>query len=101
MEFALILLILVLLFFNQEMFSKTSLHTIEYKHEPFYVDYIKGSFDPEIDNHYEYDRSGLKGVMYNIDPVKSVEKIKPVTGDHFDCIVKKLELYNHDYYDKI
>jgi hypothetical protein len=116
MEISLILLILLLLFFNQEMFGnshKNKYNDIHIKSinrplvELFNTDYIKGSFDPDIDNHFMFDRSGRKGVMFNLNPniIPDVKKNsfglvsdKPVVGDQFNSIVKKLELYDHNYW---
>jgi hypothetical protein len=116
MMIALVMLILILLFFNQEMFgnpymcrSNQTCNKYIHNHsaEPFNTDYIKGSFDPEIDNHYMSDRSGRKGIMFNLNPtiIPDVQKNsfglisdKPVVADQFNGIVKKLELYEHNYW---
>jgi hypothetical protein len=116
MEISLKILILILLFFNQEMFgnshkNKHNKRSIKSINRPFIelfkTDYIKGSFDPDIDNHFMFDRSGLKGVMFNLNPtiIPDVKKNSfglvsdnKVVGDQFNVIVKKLELYDHNYW---
>lgn len=101
MEIALILLIIILLIFNRDMFNKShnSCQIKPYTSERFDA----GPIYLEIDNHYQYDRNGLKSVMYNLNSKKKYIKSpeKSSHNDHFDCIVKKLELYDVNYYDKL
>ena len=91
---ALILLILLLLFFNQEIFHKK-----EYMQEGFNQGYINPYHLEEYntsgpDSEYYYDRSGLKGSLFNLPPQLRTPNriIKPPIEkkDHTNCIVNKL-----------
>lgn len=97
----LILLILLLLFFNQEIFNNRT-----NSQENFMQGYINPYFETEFntsgpDNEYYYDRSGRKPTMYRTlpqlkDPL--ILKKQQKKEDHTDCIVHKLELYSGDLY---
>lgn len=109
---ALILLILILLFLNQEVFNTP------YKYVKSQEGYNQGYINPfheeeynisGPDNEYYYDLSGRKGIMFRIIPestdgtkqddiLNNPEKT-PEKKDHFDAILNKLEIYNENIYN--
>jgi hypothetical protein len=103
----LISLILILLFFNQEVFKKTSNKCIK-KQEGYNQGYINPYHTEEYNtagpnNEYYYDLTGRKGTMFRILPPinnpESVLKPPEKKEDHFNCVVNKLGIYNEDIYN--
>jgi hypothetical protein len=116
---AIIVLIVLMLFLIKEMTPRRTVvnHNIHMcsnekntsKKEKFSQGYINPYHLEEYnssgpDSEYYYDRSGLKGTLFNmLPPLHAPNRIiKPVIKkeDHFNCVVNKLGLYTEDIYNK-
>jgi hypothetical protein len=114
-----IVLIVLMLFLSKEMTPRSPVinHNIHmcrnekniHKKEKFSQGYINPYQLEEYnssgyDSEYYYDRSGLKGTLFNMLPSPQTPNriIKPSIKkeDHFNCVVNKLGLYTEDIYNK-
>jgi hypothetical protein len=116
---AIIVLVVLMLFLSKEMTPRRPVinHNIHkcrnekniHTKEKFSQGYINPYHLEEYnssgpDAEYYYDRSGLKGSLFNLLPTLQTPNriIKPIIKkeDHFNCVVKKLGLYTEDIYNK-
>jgi hypothetical protein len=107
---AFVLLILLLLFFNQEMFGKAAVPLYDNKcqKESFTSRYIAPFHEDDYnytnpDMEYYFDKTGRKGTMFRmLEPLEKEDLIltkKLKKKDYFNAIVNKLELYNENIYN--
>jgi hypothetical protein len=107
MGFLLVVLILFLIFLNNEIFNKTppqtSYRNVEKFSEEAYPIGYGNSFNPNSrSNDYFYDRTGLKGSLFrkmSPIPIYESEKKEPVPIMSQNDIVHKLELYPIQFYE--
>ena len=100
---SLILLIMLLLFFNNEIFNKTNSTSREpfvNTHIPPFNDDEYRYINPDMDYYTDFD--GLKGTMYReLDPLIKEDSIltqSPPRNNNFNSVVNKLELYPESFY---